>query len=301
MMNDQVNERYSIGFIGLGQMGAPMVRSLLQAGRKVCVFDINPRAVNEAVSHGAVAAQSAAALAAQSGFIVTMLPSPAHVRAAFLDDTGILAHAARGSVVVDCSTIDPDTAKQLHEAARLRGVDMADAPVSGGVLGAAAATLTLLVGATPELFDRVRTMLAPVGREFIRCGGPGSGQVVKIANNLLAAISIVATSEAMTLGVKLGADPALLANAINHSTGRCWASEHYNPWPGICPDAPASHDYVGGASTEILIKDLSLALGEAKGVTMPLFLGAIAQQVYQLSAAQGNGKKDFASVVNLYR
>jgi len=300
-MNDQINDKSPIGFIGLGQMGAPMVRSLLRAGRKVHVYDINTQAVAEALSHGAIAANSIASLASQSDLIVTMLPSPSHVRAAFLDDDGILAHAAKGSLVVDCSTIDPETAKQLHQASRLRGIDMADAPVSGGVLGAAAATLTLLVGAVPALFERIREVLAPVGSEFIRCGEPGAGQVVKIANNLLAAISMVATSEAMTLGVKLGADPVLLANAINHSTGRCWASEHYNPWPGVCPDAPASHDYVGGASTGILIKDLSLALGEAKGVTMPLFLGAIAQQVYQLSGAQGNGKKDFASVVNLYR
>jgi 3-hydroxyisobutyrate dehydrogenase len=300
-MNDQVNDNSSIGFIGLGQMGAPMVRSLLKGGRKVCVFDINPQALSEAVSHGAIAAESVAALTVQSTLIVTMLPSPAHVRAAFLDDDGILAHAAKGNVVVDCSTVDPETVKHLYDAARLRGIDMADAPVSGGVLGAAAATLTLLVGAAPGLFERIRSALAPVGSEFIRCGGPGAGQVVKISNNLLAAISMVATSEAMTLGVKLGADPVLLANAINHSTGRCWASEHYNPWPGVCPDAPASHDYVGGASTEILIKDLSLALGEAKGITMPLFLGAIAQQVYQLSAAHGNEKRDFASVVDLYR
>lgn len=301
MMNDQINDTSSIGFIGLGQMGAPMVRSLLKAGRKVCVFDINPQAVAESVAHGAIAVESVASLAAQSTLIVTMLPSPAHVRAAFLEDDGILAHAAKGSVVVDCSTIDPDTAKHLHETSRLRGVDMADAPVSGGVLGAAAGTLTLLVGAAPGLFERIRATLAPVGSKFIRCGEPGAGQVVKIANNLLAAISMVATSEAMTLGVKLGADPVLLANAINHSTGRCWASEHYNPWPGVCADAPASHDYAGGASTEILIKDLSLALGEAKSITLPLFLGAVAQQVYQLSAAQGNGKKDFTSVVNLYR
>lgn len=301
MMNAQTHDNSSIGFIGLGQMGAPMVRSLLKAGRKVRVFDINPQAVDEAVAHGAVAADSVASLAVQSTFIVTMLPSPTHVRAAFLDDTGILAHAAAGSVVVDCSTIDPDTAKHLHAASRARKIEMADAPVSGGVLGAAAATLTLLVGAGPDLFERIRAALGPVGSEFIRCGGPGAGQVVKIANNLLAAISMVATSEAMTLGVKLGADPVLLANAINHSTGRCWASENYNPWPGVCPDAPASHDYAGGASTEILIKDLSLALGEAKGITMPLFLGAIAQQIYQLSAAHGNEKRDFASVIDLYR
>lgn len=300
-MNDHINDTSSIGFIGLGQMGAPMVRLLLKAGRKVCVFDINPQAVADAVSHGAVAAESVASLAARADFIVTMLPSPAHVRAAFLDQDGILAHAAKGSVVVDCSTIDPASAKHLHAASQSRGIDMADAPVSGGVLGAAAGTLTLLVGAAPELFERIKATLGPVGSEFIRCGDAGAGQAVKIANNLLAAISMVATSEAMTLGVKLGADPVLLANAINHSTGRCWASEHYNPWPGVCPDAPASHDYIGGASTGILIKDLSLALGEAKGVTMPLFLGAIAQQVYALSAAQGNEKRDFASVVDLYR
>jgi 3-hydroxyisobutyrate dehydrogenase len=290
-----------VGFIGLGQMGAPMVTSLLKVGRQVTVFDINPQAVAELTLRGAKAASSVAALAAQSDLVITMLPSSSHVRAVYLSIDGIFAHAVKGSTLVDCSTIDPATARHLCSTAEQQGNCMADAPVSGGILAAAAGELTFLVGSDRALFDRLTPLLGPMGKKLIHCGAPGAGQVVKIANNLLAAISMVATSEAMTLGVKLGADPALLANAINHSTGRCWASEQYNPWPGLCEDAPASHDYVGGASTQILIKDLALALAAASEITHPLLLGALTQQIYQVSAARGKRHHDFSSVIDLYR
>jgi 3-hydroxyisobutyrate dehydrogenase len=290
-----------IGFIGLGNMGAPMVSNLLKAGQTVIVFDINPQAVATAVAAGAVAAASPKDLASQSEFVITALPSPKHVKQVYLADDGILAGARNATFLIDCSTVDPHTTRELFSIVTNRGCFMADAPISGGTVGARAGTLTFMVGAEAELFARIELVLRYMGKNVIHCGGPGNGQVVKICNNLLLAISMIGTSEAMTLGVKLGVDPKVLASAINTSTGRCWSSDTNNPWPGILPDAPSSHDYAGGGSTETVLKDICFAVDAAHEVKQPVMLGAIAQQLYQTLANRGLGGKDFSSIIKLYR
>lgn len=290
-----------IGFIGLGNMGAPMVANLLKAGQTVVAFDINAKALDEVVAAGALAAHSPQQLAGQCDMVFTMLPSPRHVRQVYMGENGIFASASPGTLLVDCSTNDPQTARDLIEQAAAYELEMVDAPVGGGTIGAKAGTLTFMVGAEASLFDRIEPVLRHMGKNIIHCGGPGNGQVVKICNNLLLAISMVGTSEAMTLGVNLGADPAVLARAINSASGRCWSSDTNNPWPGLQPNAPASRNYEGGGSTEVVLKDVSFAVEAAHEVRQPLLLGAVTQQLYQTLANEGWGDKDFSSVIKLYR
>jgi 3-hydroxyisobutyrate dehydrogenase len=202
---------------------------------------------------------------------------------------------------VDCSTIDPQTARDVAAAAAKQGVAMADAPVSGGTGGATAGTLTFMVGATPELFATLQPVLAQMGRNIVHCGEVGTGQIAKICNNLLLAISMVGVSEAMALGDALGIDTGVLAGIINSSTGRCWSSEMYNPWPGIVETAPASRGYTGGFGAELMLKDLGLATEAARQAHQPVVLGAVAQQLYQAMSQRGEGGKDFSAIINSYR
>jgi 3-hydroxyisobutyrate dehydrogenase len=289
-----------IGFVGLGNMGAPMVENLLKAGHAVSVFDINASALAHAAACGATAENSPKAVAAKSDLVITALPSPRHVKQVYLADDGILAGAAKGACLVDCSTIDPGSARELIAAATKHGQQMADAPISGGSLGAKAGTLTFMVGAEADLFSRLEPILKCMGTNIVRCGGPGSGQTVKICNNLLLAISMTGTSEVMALGVKLGLDPTILANVINTSSGRCFSSDTANPWPGISPDAPASHGYTPGATAEIMLKDITLALDAARQVKQPTMLGGMTEQLYQMLISRGLGSKDLSSIIKLY-
>jgi 3-hydroxyisobutyrate dehydrogenase len=289
-----------IGFIGLGNMGAPMVANLLKAAQNVIVFDINHQAISAAVADGAIAANSPKDVATQSDLVITTLPSPQHVKQVYLAKDGILAGARQGAMLVDCSTIDPHTALEVISAATKNGQQMADAPISGGTLGAKAGTLTFMVGAHADLFARIEPILRHMGKNVVRCGASGGGQIVKICNNLLLAISMIGTSEVMALGVKLGVDPKVLAGAINTSSGRCFSSDTYNPWPGVLPDAPASHGYIPGATAEIMLKDIGLAMNAAHEVKQPLMLGAIAQQLYQTLVNRGFGNNDLSSIIKLY-
>ena len=233
--------------------------------------------------------------------MITMLPAAVHVRSVWLGEDGVLAGIGKGVPAVDCSTIDPQTARDVAAAAAKQGVAMADAPVSGGTGGATAGTLTFMVGATPELFATLQPVLAQMGRNIVHCGEVGTGQIAKICNNLLLAISMVGVSEAMALGDALGIDTSVLAGIINSSTGRCWSSEMYNPWPGIVETAPASRGYTGGFGAELMLKDLGLATEAARQAHQPVVLGAVAQQLYQAMSQRGDGGKDFSAIINSYR
>lgn len=292
----------TIAFIGLGHMGAPMALNLLKAGRKLVVFDLNPQAVAQLAQAGAITAgtpRAAAALADEG--VITMLPASAHVRAVYLNDDGVLAGVAEGVPLVDSSTIDPQTARDVIAAAAAHGNPMADAPVSGGTGGAQAGTLTFMVGAEPELVEPLRALLAPMGRNVVHCGGPGNGQVAKLCNNMLLAISMIGVSEAMALGTRLGMDPAVLAGVFNTSTGRCWSTDTYNPWPGVMENVPAARGYTGGFGTSLMLKDLGLATEAARQVGQPALLGAAAHQLYQWFAASGHGAEDFSAIVKFYQ
>ena len=291
----------NIAFIGLGNMGAPMARNLLKAGHSLNLFDLNKEVLADLASQGGHISASPREAAQGAELVITMLPAAAHVRSVWLGENGVLAGIGEGVPAVDCSTIDPQTARDVAAAAAKQGVHMADAPVSGGTGGAQAGTLTFMVGATQALFDTLHPVLAQMGRNIVHCGDVGTGQVAKICNNLLLGISMVGVSEAMALGAALGIDSEVLAGVINSSTGRCWSSEVYNPWPGIVETAPASRGYTGGFGAELMLKDLGLATEAARQAHQPVVLGAVAQQLYQAMSLRGEGGKDFSAIINSYR
>lgn len=292
----------TIAFIGLGNMGAPMALNLLKAGHQLVVYDINPASVQALQQAGAqVAASPAQAATLADQAVITMLPAGKHVHEVYCGDEGVLGAIAAGVPLIDCSTIDPATARLVSKAAAEQGSPMADAPVSGGTGGAQAGTLTFMVGADPALFATIRPLLAHMGRNIVHCGAAGTGQVAKLCNNMLLGISMAGVSEAMALGVNLGMDPAVLAGVINTSSGRCWSSDTYNPWPGVMDGVPASRGYTGGFGTALMLKDLALATEAARQAGQPVVLGATAHQLYQWFAAHGHAAEDFSAIVNFYR
>ncbi|HEY1609938.1 MAG TPA: 3-hydroxyisobutyrate dehydrogenase [Paraburkholderia sp.] len=290
-----------IGFIGLGNMGAPMVRNLLNAGHAVSVFDVNPAAMEALAALGARAAQSAADAASDVEYVITMLPAAAHVRAVLTADDGVFAGIANGVTIIDSSTIDPASVKLFAALAAARGNAFVDAPVSGGTGGAAAGTLTFMVGGSDAQYEHVTPVLSAMGKNIVHCGDTGTGQVAKICNNLVLGITMAAVAEAMALGEALGIDPQVLGGIMNTSTGRCWSSDSYNPFPGVIETAPSSRGYTGGFGTDLMLKDLGLATDAAKGVRQPAFMGALAQQLYQAMSSRGDGKLDFSAIIKLYR
>lgn len=291
----------NIAFIGLGNMGAPMARNLLKAGHRLQLFDLNKAVLDELAAQGGIISASPGEAAAASDLVITMLPAAAHVRTVYLGEGGVLAGIRPGTTAVDCSTIDPQTARDIASAAAKQGVDLGDAPVSGGTGGAAAGTLTFMVGGSAALFDTLHPVLAQMGRNIVHCGEVGTGQIAKICNNLLLGISMIGVSEAMALGNALGIDTGVLAGIINSSTGRCWSADTYNPWPGIIPTAPAARGYTGGFGAELMLKDLGLATEAARQAHQPVILGAVAQQLYQAMSLRGEGGLDFSAIVKGYQ
>lgn len=290
-----------IAFIGLGNMGAPMARNLIKAGHQLSLFDLNQTVLAELAALGGHISTSPKDAAQGSELVITMLPAAAHVRSVYLKEDGVLAGIAPGVPAVDCSTIDPQTIRDVAAAAARQGVVLGDAPVSGGTGGAQAGTLTFMVGASAEHFEVLKPVLAQMGKNIVHCGDIGTGQIAKICNNMLLGISMIGVAEAMALGNSLGIDTGVLANIINSSTGRCWSSEVYNPWPGVVETAPASRGYTGGFGAELMLKDLGLATEAARVAHQPVILGAMAQQLYQAMSLRGEGGKDFSAIVESYR
>jgi 3-hydroxyisobutyrate dehydrogenase len=290
-----------IAFIGLGNMGAPMARNLIKAGHQLNLFDLNQTVLAELAALGGHISASPKDAAQGSELVITMLPAAAHVRSVYLNEDGVLAGIARGVPAVDCSTIDPQTIRDVAATAARQGVVLGDAPVSGGTGGAQAGTLTFMVGASAEHFNVLKPILAQMGKNIVHCGDVGTGQIAKICNNMLLGISMIGVAEAMALGNSLGIDTGVLAGIINSSTGRCWSSEVYNPWPGIVETAPASRGYTGGFGAELMLKDLGLATEAARGAHQPVILGAVAQQLYQAMSLRGEGGKDFSAIIESYR
>jgi len=290
-----------IGFVGLGHMGAPMARNLLKAGHALMVYDVVQRNVDALKAAGAGAARSAARAADEAELVITMLPSSPHVKTVYLGNDGVLAGVAPGVTLIDSSTIDPHTAREVAVLAAQHGNPMADAPVSGGTGGAEAGTLTFMVGGDAGVFEKIAPVLRHMGKNIVHCGESGTGQVAKICNNLLLGISMIGVSEAMNLGAALGIDAKVLAGIINTSSGRCWSSDTYNPYPGVMENVPAARGYTGGFGADLMLKDLGLAVDAAKLSKQPVVLGALAQQLYQMLSAQGAGGQDFSAIINLYK
>ncbi len=291
----------TIGFIGVGNMGGPMARNLVKAGHDVKAFDLSAPALNAVVEAGAMAAASAAEAAAGVDVVITMLPAGQHVRSVYLDDGGVLSVANAGALLIDCSTIDIDSARAVAAAAERAGFAFLDTPVSGGVGGAEAGTLTFMCGGSEEGFARAKPVLEAMGKKIVLAGGAGAGQAAKVCNNMLLAISMIGTCEAFTLGEKLGLDPQKLFDIVSTSSGQCWSVTTYCPVPGPVPTSPANRDYAGGFATALMLKDLKLAQAAAQsaGATTPL--GAEAQQLYSLFANSGHAGVDFSGIVKMLR
>ena len=290
-----------VGFIGLGNMGAPMAMNLVKAGHTLTVFDLNQQAVQSLVGVGAEAAPSPRGAASDVQCVVTMLPTAAHVRSVLTGPEGVLAGLARGATIIDSSTIDPGSVLEFVSLAAANGNAFVDAPVSGGTGGAAAGTLTFMVGGDTQVVEELRPLLSAMGKNIVACGKVSTGQVAKICNNLVLGITMAGVSEAMALGEALGIDPKVLGGIMNSSTGRCWSSDTYNPFPGVIESAPAGRGYTGGFGTDLMLKDLGLATDVARSARQPVYMGALAQQLYQTMSCKGAGTLDFSSVIKLYR
>ena len=289
----------SIGFIGLGNMGGPMASNLISAGHAVAGFDVVASAVVRAVSNGVTAAASVANSAGECDVVITMLPAGEHVRQVYLGDDGVLASAAPRTLLIDCSTIDVATARDVNEAAASRGFEMLDAPVSGGVGGAESGTLTFMVGGAPAPFKRARPLLDIMGSNVFHTGGPGNGQAAKMCNNMILGISMIAVSEAFTLAEKAGLGAQTLFDVVSTASGQCWSLTSYCPVPGPVPTSPANQEYQAGFTADMMLKDLRLAQKSAGLTGAATRLGAEAEAIYSRFCESGNGASDFSGIIRM--
>jgi 3-hydroxyisobutyrate dehydrogenase len=289
-----------IAFIGLGNMGAPMAANLLKAGHALTVFDLVAKAMAGLRDLGAAVAATPAEAVSEAEVVVTMLPASAHVEKLYLADA-LFDYVRADALVLECSTISPASARKVAEVAAARGVAMVDAPVSGGTAGAAAGTLTFIVGGEAAAFERARPYLSSMGKTLFHAGPAGAGQVAKICNNMLLGILMAGTAEALALGVANGLDPKVLSDVISRSSGRNWATELYNPWPGVMEGVPAGRGYAGGFGVDLMLKDLGLATEAALQSRAVTPLGELARNLYGLHSAGGSGGLDFSSILGLYR
>jgi 3-hydroxyisobutyrate dehydrogenase len=287
-----------IGFIGLGNMGQPMAGNLIKAGHQVIGFDLVSNLVERAKSRGVIAGGSAPEVAADADLIITMLPAGKDTLAVY--GGGLLSAARPGTLLIDCSTIDVASARAAHEVAGKARMLSLDAPVSGGVAGAEAATLTFMAGGSKAAFDRAQPILAGMGKRIVHCGEAGAGQAAKICNNLILGISMIAVSEAFVLAEKLGLSAAALFEVASNSSGRCWSLDSYCPVPGLVATAPSNRGYKAGFSAALMLKDLTLAEEAARAAGAATPLGGEAAELYRRYAAQKAGE-DFSGIINFIR
>ncbi len=289
----------SIGFIGLGNMGGPMARNLCAAGHPVAGFDLVAAALDHAVGDGTAATASVAEAAAGRDVVITMLPAGEHVREVFLGSGGVVESAAPGTLLIDCSTIDVATARLVPKAAAARGFELLDAPVSGGVAGAEAGTLTFMIGGGAGAFERARTLFDIMGGNVFHAGGPGNGQAAKMCNNMILGISMIAVSEAFTLADRVGLEAQTLFDVVSTASGQCWSLTSYCPVPGPVPASPANRDYRAGFTADMMLKDLRLAQGSAALTGAATRLGAEAEAIYARYCEGGAGTSDFSGIIRM--
>lgn len=285
-----------IGFIGLGHMGNPMARNVLKKGHELIVYDIVPELVAPLVKNGAKEAASLADMAQTVDAIMISVQTSEQVMHLCMDPEGIFMHAQPGLMVIDCSSIEIEVSQQLHQEAQKLRLAMLDAPVSGGVAGAEAATLTIMVGGEEDIYEKALPLLQCIGKKVIYAGVGGSGQIAKICNNLLLAISMIGTCEAFALAEKLGLSQKKFYEISANASGQCWSMTHYCPAPGILPDVPANHNYEPGFMAKMMLKDLRLAQHGAETAGAAIPLGAVAAELYELYVNQGSGEKDFSGI-----
>ncbi|MCU1521577.1 MAG: 3-hydroxyisobutyrate dehydrogenase [Arthrobacter sp.] len=290
----------SIAFLGLGHMGGPMAVNLVKGGYTVTGFDVVPAALDAARAHGIPAADTAADAAARAAVVLTMLPSGQHLLDAYRGtggQPGLLQTAAPGTLFLDCSTINVDEAREAAALAVAAGHRAVDAPVSGGVVGAEAGTLTFMVGALPADFEAVKPMLEVMGKRVVHCGEHGAGQAAKICNNLILGVSMIAVSEAFVLGEKLGLTHQALFDVASAASGQCWALTTNCPVPGPVPTSPANRDYQPGFAGALMAKDLKLALNALESTGVAARLGPLAAELYDTFAAEGGAGRDFSGII----
>jgi len=290
-----------IGFVGLGNMGLPMAQNLIKAGHQVEGVDVSPAAAEKLREAGGVVVETARIAAARADVVITMLPSGHEVREVYLGSGGVIENANEGTLLIDSSTIDVDSARLVAAVADARGLLMVDAPVSGGVAGAQAGTLTFMVGGPPTAFARAQSILAAMGKTIVHAGDAGNGQAAKICNNMILGISMIAVSEAFVLAEKIGLDKQKLFDIASKASGQCWSLTSYCPVPGPVPSSPANRDYQAGFTVAMMLKDLKLAQEAARAVGATTPLGAEAAALYGLYAGQGSGAEDFSGIVRFLR
>lgn len=289
--------RATIGFIGLGNMGAPMAANLVKAGHTVTGYDIVPAALQALIAAGGKIASSAADAAKDADVVITMLPAGEHVRDVWLHQGGLIeAVKSRGPLLIDCSTIDVESARVVTAAAEAAGLAMLDAPVSGGTIGAQNSTLTFMVGGAEDAFARGKPILEAMGKNIFHAGGPGAGQAVKICNNMMLAINMVGVSEGFLLARKLGLDWNKLHEICSTATSNSWALSQYCPAPGPAPAAPSNRDYAPGFMTQLMVKDVKLSQAAAEATGSPTPLAALALTFYEKAMQAGDATKDFSVV-----
>lgn len=288
-----------IAFIGLGNMGSGMSANLKKAGHEVAAFDLSADAMKRAQEQGMTAAASCADAVKDANAVITMLPAGKHVREVYADS--ILPNAPKDALLIDCSTIDVDSARTVNRDAAMQGFRAADAPVSGGTAAAAGGTLTFMVGCREQDFADVEKVLQPMAKAVIRAGDSGAGQAAKICNNMLLGISMIGTCEAFALAESLGLDAQKFFDIASKASGQCWSLTSYCPWPGPVPTAPSNRDYEGGFAAAMMLKDLKLAQEAADSSGAPTPLGGAAEALYDELNQRGYGHKDFSFILEMLR
>ncbi len=286
-----------IAFIGLGHMGGGMAPNLAKAGHEVRAFDLVPQAVEQAVGRGCTSASSAAEAVMGADVVITMLPAAKHVRAVYEND--VAPNAKPGTLLIDCSTIDVVSAREVGEALKSQDFEFVDAPVSGGIAAAAGGSLTFMVGGSDEGFQKAKTFLDPMAKAVIHAGELGAGQAAKICNNMILGATMAATCEAFVLAQKLGLDPKVFFDISSKASGQSWSMTSYAPLPGVGPDTPADHDYEGGFAAALMLKDLKLAADAARSVGAYTPMGGEAEELYQRFVDRGGGNKDFSGIIKM--
>ena len=289
----------TVAFIGLGNMGGPMAANLIKAGITVTVFDLNPQAVAALTDQGALSAKTACGAAASAEYVITMLPAGKHVQSIYIGDDnnkGLLDVVGKDTLLIDCSTIDAQTAQIVGAKAAKNGIEFMDAPVSGGTAGAAAGTLTFICGGSDVAYAKAQTVLTVMGANIFHAGQVGAGQIAKICNNMLLSVLMVGTSESLQLGIDNGLDPKVLSDIMKVSSGGNWTLEKYNPCPNVMDNVPSSKGYQGGFMVDLMVKDLGLSQQAALASNSSTPMGALARSLYVNHARQGHGRLDFSSI-----
>ena len=288
-----------IAFLGLGNMGGPMAKNLLAAGHDLTVFDLVEAACVALAAEGASVAASASDAAKGADVIISMLPAGKHVASTFLGDDGLLAQVSNDTLILDASTIDATTAREVGESAAAMGINFMDTPVSGGVAAAAAGTLAFMCGGTAEAFEQARLILEGMGspEKIFHAGPAGAGQVAKAANNMLLAVHMIGTCEALAMGEANGLDPTVLSDIMKASSGNNWSLQVYNPWPNVMEGAPSSNNYQPGFMVDLMLKDLGLACEVADSCGLNNQMGKQAMAAYLAHQSDGNGPRDFSSIL----